>query len=437
MTTLIYWFRNDLRLADNPAFTLACKNATRLLPIVCQDPEANADTRWGFSRVGIHRQHFHATALADLQAQLADRGSTLMVLPGKAQHTLPALARQIGASGVLCEAIAAPEEQAEISALNTALSEDNIAVDAVWQSSMLEPAALPFTLERLPDMFTAFRHAIEKAGVLPHAPLPAPAAVPALPDLALPSPGGLDLRLDLPLEMADDRSSFPYWLPAFSGGERAAATHVARYFERKLAHAYKDTRNGLSGIDYSSKFSPWLATGALSARTACAALHRFESDHGANDGSYWLWFELLWRDYFRFLHIKYGARLYRAHGLADASISPPRHHSASFQRWRDGATGEPIVDAGMRELAATGYLSNRLRQIVASYLIHDLACDWRAGAAWFESQLIDYDPCSNQGNWLYIAGRGTDPRGGRRFNPHKQAQDYDPDGHYRTLWSQA
>ena len=88
----------------------------------------------------------------------------------------------------------------------------------------------------------------------------------------------------------------------------------------------------------------------------------------------------------------------------------------------------------MRELAATGYLSNRLRQVAASYLIHDLACDWRAGAAWFEAQLLDYDVYSNQGNWLYIAGRGTDPRGGRSFDPIKQAATYDPDGAYQRLW---
>jgi deoxyribodipyrimidine photo-lyase len=91
----------------------------------------------------------------------------------------------------------------------------------------------------------------------------------------------------------------------------------------------------------------------------------------------------------------------------------------------------------MRELAATGWLSNRMRQIVASYLIHDLACDWRAGAAWFEHCLIDFDVCSNQGNWLYVAGRGTDPRGGRRFNTDKQTREHDPDGAYRRLWGTA
>ena len=176
-----------------------------------------------------------------------------------------------------------------------------------------------------------------------------------------------------------------------------------------------------------------MASGALSPRTAYAALKRFEAAHGANDGSYWLWFELLWRDYFRILHLKHGQKLYRARGLS--SQADPAHDPDALARWRAGKTGEPLIDAGMRELAATGYLSNRLRQNVASYLIHDLGCDWRAGAAWFEAQLIDYDVYSNQGNWLYIAGRGTDPRDGRRFNPQKQARDYDPQGHYRALWS--
>lgn len=103
-------------------------------------------------------------------------------------------------------------------------------------------------------------------------------------------------------------------------------------------------------------------------------------------------------------------------------------------RWCAGRTGHALVDAGMRELESTGWLSNRMRQIVASYLIHDLGSDWRAGAAWFESRLIDFDVFSNQGNWAYIAGRGTDPRGGRRFDPDKQAREHDPDGRYRRMW---
>ncbi len=259
-----------------------------------------------------------------------------------------------------------------------------------------------------------------------------PAIFPPFPDFpaSLTNPKNISTLVE---PIADPRSSFPYQLPAFAGGETAALAHVEQYFLHKLAHSYKATRNGLTGISYSTKFSPWLAAGALSARTIYSALKRFENEYGANEGSYWIGFELLWRDYFRFLHLKYGLKLYKANDLAEKPMG--KHDDAAFVRWCRAETGEPLIDAGMHELAATGYLSNRLRQIVASYLIHDLGGDWRAGAAWFEAQLIDYDVYSNQGNWLYIAGRGTDPRGGRRFNPAKQARDYDPEGHYRAMWT--
>ena len=158
---------------------------------------------------------------------------------------------------------------------------------------------------------------------------------------------------------------------------------------------------------------------------------------------------MLWRDYFRFLHLQYGAALYHARGLRTLDgASPPAaaqspasarnpSNANALHRWCQGQTGEPLIDAAMRELHRSGYLSNRLRQVVASYLIHDLGGDWRAGAAWFESQLVDFDIYSNQGNWLYIAGLGTDPRVGRRFNVAKQTQDHDPDGRYRQLWHSA
>ena len=434
MSTSIYWFRNDLRLLDNPAFTLACGSATKLVPVFIHEAEngANAETktaekmRWGFVRVGSHRQHFLASTLADLTAQLVKRGSRLVELHGQAEHMLRKLAELTGATTIFCEEIAAPEEQSQINALRAA----GLNVVSIWQSTLLAPEDLPFPAQDLPPTFTAFRHAIEKSKRLPPAPLPVPAHIPPLPAALPPT----DLALALPPVNADSRSSFPYATPSFAGGESAALAHLAQYFAGNLVDSYKLTRNGLSGIHYSTKFSPWLATGALSARCIYAALAQFETQHGANEGSYWLWFELLWRDYFRLLHVQHGVKLYRARGLADEALAAPTHHPSSFLKWCKGETSEPIVNAGMRELAATGYLSNRLRQIVASYLIHDLACDWRAGAAWFESQLIDYDVYSNQGNWLYLAGRGTDPRSGRRFNPQKQAQDYDPAGHYRALW---
>ena len=219
------------------------------------------------------------------------------------------------------------------------------------------------------------------------------------------------------------------------GGETAGLAHLSQYLARKLPDSYKRTRNGLTGIDYSSKWSPWLATGALSARRIMAELRDYETAYGATDGSYWLWFELLWRDYFRFLHLQYGTRLYHGRGLGQQAIGA--HDAQGYARWCEGRTGQPLIDAAMRELMTTGYLSNRLRQVVASYLVYDLGGDWRAGAAWFESQLVDYDVYSNQGNWLYLAGRGTDPRGGRHFNVDKQTADHDGNGSYRRLWESA
>ncbi len=440
MSTTIFWFRNDLRLHDQPALEAALHHgADHLLPVVCLPP-AGATSPWGFERVGPHRRAFLADTLQDLGQRLAALGSRLVVCDAAPTVALPLLALAVAADTVFCEAIAAPEEESQVAQLRSA----GLRIETVWHSSLLAPQALPWPVDRLPGVFTAFRHAVERAGLLPASPLPVPARLPSPPDLpeallravgaaaALP---GAEVPMAERTGGADPRSSFPYAVPAFRGGETAALAHLSQYLARKLPHTYKATRDGLAGVDYSSKFSPWLASGALSPRRVLAALKAFEQAHGANEGSYWLWFELLWRDYFRLLHLQHGAALYRARGLAAAPPAP--HNVQGFDHWRQGRTGEPLVDAAMRELAATGYLSNRLRQVAASYLIHELQGDWRAGAAWFESQLVDYDVYSNQANWLYIAGRGTDPRGGRRFNPAKQALDHDADGRYRQMWGAA
>ena len=434
MTTRIYWFRSDLRLADNPALLQACSEITHVVPVYCHLPTDREPTRWGFERMGAQRQRFLTDTLSDLATQLQARGSRLIECWGHPHEMLPALAKLVQAKCVVCEDIAAPEEEYQVAALRAA----GLAVNTVWQSSLLDLDDLPFDAGACPEVFTAFRQAVERAKVLPAVHLKAPAVLPPLPPL----PEGLlkDIGSQAPerlqsAALPDARSSFPHHTPEFSGGETAAAAHIQRYFSTSRVSSYKATRNGLTGIDYSSKFSPWLATGALSARTAFAELKRFEQTHGADDGTYWLWFELLWRDYFRLIQLKHGAYMYRARGLRD-DAPPPKHNPRGFSRWCAGTTGESLVDAGMRELRATGYLSNRLRQVVASYLIYDLNADWRAGAAWFESQLLDYDVYSNQGNWLYIAGRGTYPRGGRRFNVQKQAQDHDPDQSYQRLWHQ-
>jgi deoxyribodipyrimidine photo-lyase len=336
-------------------------------------------------------------------------------ISGDMLEVLQDLRSQFDTNTVYCEQIEAPEELRQASLLTHA----GFNLKLFWQSSMLDPQSLPFNLEDMPDIFTQFRQQVEKHQFKFASPIDAPTRVPPLPD---------NSQIFAQVTRIDMSSASTL----FSGGEGKVLLHLDQYFDRRLPDTYKQTRNQLIGMDYSSKFSPWLAQGCISARLIAKKLTEYESAYGANDGTYWLWFELLWRDYFRFLHFKYGNQLYRSRGL---STEPSNlFMEEKFKQWISGTTGEPLVDAGMHELQAAGYLSNRMRQIVASYWIYNLKGDWQAGAAWFESQLIDYDVYSNQGNWLYIAGKGTDPRGGRPMNLAKQTQDHDPAGIYRKMW---
>ena len=436
MNTALYWFRSDLRLEDNPNFLLACKAADRLLPIYAHAPQESLI--WGFDRISLHRQQFLRDALSDLRGRLEQFGSDLLELQARPDSQVRAIdliidaAQHYGVKTIYCEVIHAPEEIQALALLRQA----GLTIHAELESTMIAVRDLPFAPDAMPDQFTQFRTKIEKAKHLFTDPVSAPSRIPPLPGdfkrSELTDAQSYVKTAPANQNNGHPHSSFPHCNDAYRGGTRAAEAHLRQYLERALPHSYKATRNQLHGVDYSSKLSPWLALGSISARSVMKELKQFESEQGANDGSYWLWFELLWRDYFRVLHLKYGTQLYCAGGLNQSE--KPIHNARGFQHWCSGTTGESIVDAGMRELHATGYLSNRLRQVVASYLIYDLHSDWRAGAAWFESQLLDYDVYSNQGNWLYIAGRGTDPRGGRRFNPQKQAQDHDADGSYRALW---
>ena len=221
----------------------------------------------------------------------------------------------------------------------------------------------------------------------------------------------------------------------FRGGETEGINRIQTYFfDTKSIFNYKETRNGLVGENYSTKFSAWLALGCLSPREIYRQLKEYESLYSANESTYWLKFELLWRDYFRFMMKKYNYKYFLQHGIQTKKDTLNEHNQDLLQQWIDGRTGLDFVDANMLELKLTGFMSNRGRQNVASYLCNDLKLDWRYGAAYFEQQLIDYDVCSNWGNWAYLAAVGNDPRDNRYFNIEKQAAVYDKNKTFRDLW---
>ena len=432
MKTNIYWFRQDLRLDDSPALLKACHAAQELLLVYIHPSRLDGQTSWGFSRLGAHRlAHIGATVHA-LSGQIAEKGNTLFEFRGSPAAILQQLVETFNIDTIYCDAIEAPEEQSEI----TEIRQRGLNVADIWQSTMFDPHALPFAPEQMPDTFTAFRQQVEKSRITPRSLTPPPTVLPSAPREA-----SARIASSIPSFSATEARSTSTL--ARSAGEEAALASIKHYFSTKHPLHYKQTRNQLLGEHYSTRLSTWLATGSVSAATAYALLREFEAVHGSNDSTYWIFFELLWRDYFRFLHLKYGHRLYLRHGLKRREATPTIDTTTqslrkeNFAKWTMARTKNGFINAGMTELRETGYLSNRMRQVVASYLIYDLEGDWRAGAAWFENQLLDFDVYSNQGNWLYIAGLGTDPRGGRRMNIQKQIQDHDPEGIYRKHWGQA
>lgn len=434
---LVYWFRSDLRLRDNPAWVHACALNQPLLAVVFEPHMASTEQRWGCLQPGSYRLAWWHANVRALQLELAQHGVMLLVLRGRVVEVLQTVANKVGAVAIHCEEIAAPYERAEVQALQHAGFE----VHTHWGSTLFEEKELPFAVDELPAVFSQFRNVVERARTPVPAPLAAPQHVHGFsipPETAAAfAPWAAIPPAEQPF--LDERSAFVWGgdsASAVRAGNAGARAYLDAYFSSDRVAQYKATRNGLIGMAYSSKWSPWLAVGVVSAREILEALRAYEHRQGANDGSYWLWFELLWREYFRWLHKQYGDALYRGRGLSE--ITRPvvaTKHQRAFAHWTQGRTGCELVDAGMRELAESGYSSNRMRQILASYWIYDLGGDWRAGAAWFEANLLDYDVYSNQGNWLYIAGLGTDPRGGRRFNVAKQTADHDADGQYRNLWS--
>jgi deoxyribodipyrimidine photo-lyase len=424
MKTNIYWFRQDLRLGDSPGLLKACESAQQLILVYIHPTRLQGDTVWGFARTSEKRTTQLRAALQELRANIANHGNQLLELAGEPAQVLSSLADRFNVECVYCEAIEAPEERTDVANIESR----GMQVVSTWQSTMFDPASLPFAPLAMPDIFTAFRQKIEQSGVYPRDPVAAPTRLP-------PPPPGLARVINI-----DALGEHITRKPA---GEDTAHRVVTAYFSTEHPLYYKQTRNQLMGAHYSTRLSVWLASGAISAATTYQTLKRYEAKRGSNDSTYWIFFELLWRDYFRLLHLKYGRKLYLRDGLKrePAATLPARQdpsiEQARLLTWTNAQTPNDFVNAGMTELRETGHLSNRMRQVVASYLIYDLEVDWRAGAAWFESQLLDFDIYSNQGNWLYIAGCGTDPRGGRRMNMQKQIQEHDPDSIYRKLWGHA
>ena len=415
-------FRQDLRLMDNSVWETFINECNEGVCFWFMSPSCQrSDSR----RISLILE-----GLEDLSERLEKKGLKLIIFDYSIQSFWQQIRTALSSSAYhdivwYFSREFTFEEQSE-----EALIEQSFSVRADWQSSLIHPMDLPFEVEELPEVFTAFRKRVEKT--LRIRPLKADdqSKEKQMKPMSLPDD---ILNLSTDFELLKQQLYDPTSVP-ISGGESKALLWLADYFaDPTLASSYKETRNGLLLWTDSTKFSPYLAQGFLSPRQIYWRLKEFEKEIVANDSTYWIFFELLWRDYFRFLALKWGRQFFTGMSKKWSSSVPVKKQQELFRLWCSAHTGQDFVDAHMLELNETGWMSNRGRQVVASYLSKSLGVQWKWGATYFEEKLIDYDPASNWGNWAYQAGVGQDPRD-RVFNPQRQAEMYDPNGAYQQKW---
>jgi deoxyribodipyrimidine photo-lyase len=425
----IVWFRNDLRVHDNENLVKAIQSAEEVLPVYCFDPRMFAKTELGFQKTGLYRAKFLRDSVSVLRNNLRELGADLIVVQGKPEEELIRLAENHQVQAIFFSQEVTSEERNVEKLVESAAWVKGIGTESLWQSTLYHIDDLSFPITQVPEVFTQFRKGLEKM-VQIRATFPVPIIINYPGTTEIFSSGQIPDLEQYGLKEPEPASGYLELV----GGEDAGLRRIQSYFwDRDLLKIYKETRNGLLGFDYSSKFSAWLALGCLSPRMIYEEVKRYEKERKKNESTYWLIFELIWRDYFRFICKKHGDKVFHIAGIKN-QMDSWRRDSADFQRWCEGETGVPFVDANMRELNRTGFMSNRGRQNVASFLVNDLGIDWTWGASYFESKLIDYDVCSNWGNWMYVGGVGNDPRENRYFNILRQGKNYDKNGDYVRAW---
>lgn len=423
--TGLIWFRNNLRVNDNASLEKARNNHSKIIAIYFFDPKLFKVDAYGFTKTAKHRTKFLIETIADLKRNLLDLNITLLTYLESPEDRIYKICDTFSINTIYTQKEWTSEElETNNSIKNTLLDSIDIVED--YDQFLYNPETVSKDFSNIPNVFTVFRKKLEKTVKIKEV-----VSISKLPPENL-----IENKTTIPsLEdfnfnnfKQSTKSAFP-----FSGGETTALERIDYYlFKTKKIAFYKKTRNGLVGIDYSTKFSPWLANGSLSAKTIYWKVKEFEAEHGANDSTYWVIFELIWRDYFKYISLKYNSKIFNIGGILNKEYNWNTNRE-QIDQWINGETKDDFVNANMLELRETGWMSNRGRQNVASYFTKELLLDWRIGAAYFESTLLDYDVHSNYGNWMYVAGVGNDPRD-RKFNTQLQAKRYDADYKFRKIW---
>ena len=416
---VLLWFRDDLRLADNPAVDAAAGWGAPTIPVFLLDEGSGIRPLGGAARWWLHG------SLASLEGALLGRRSRLILRRGAAETVLPALAAEAGARAVLWNRSHDPATQARDRRVEAALRRAGIEVRTFASGALVEPEAMRTGTGGAFKVFTPFWKAL-RARYRPTPPLSAPESFP-LPERWPDSERLGDWRL---------RPSAPDWAHGFRTwhpGESGATQALERFIDEGL-RGYADGRN-FPGRQGTSRLSQHLRFGEISPAQAWRAVEDAVARGAApyRDGEAFLR-DIGCREFCRHLLFHF-PELPSRPWRKEFERFPWRSDPAALRAWRRGRTGYSIVDAGMRQLWATGWMHNRVRMIAASFLTKHLLIDWREGEAWFWDTLIDADLANNAANWQWVAGCGADAAPFFRiFNPVLQGERFDPEGDYVRRW---
>ena len=412
-----------MRVEDNSSLTKAINNSENVIGFINIDPKNFLSTKYGFKKTEKYRVKFLLETISDLKSQLDKLNISLIITHKDFGQSINEIINQFEVTSIYTQTEWTRDELKEESFIP---EEINLIKD--FDQFLFSPNDVRSLYDNIPRGFSNFRKKCEKY-------------LSVNDTLSIPKSLNSDnkISIDYPIPSLSDLGFKDFEVHKdsvfrFKGGETNAKNRIRNYFfETRNVSTYKLTRNGLIGEDYSSKFSPWLANGSVSVKYIFKSLKEYEKEVEKNDSTYWLYFELIWRDFFKYVSMQHKDKFFNKDGIygEDKEWSDDQD---ILLNWINGKTNEPFVNANMIELSQTGFMSNRGRQNVSNYLTKELKIDWRIGAEYFESMLIDYDVHSNYGNWLYNAGIGNDSMPFRKFNPKLQSERYDPDKLYEKIW---
>lgn len=420
---LLIWFRNDLRLSDNPALLAAIRSGEPVLPVYIFDDDAAAPWQLGAaSRWWLHH------SLAKLSDAIAELGATLVLRRGSALRQLQTLARETGARAVYWNRCYEPAILARDTAIKKALRAEGLEARSFNANLLFEPWTVTNKVGKPFQVFTPFwRHCLGLTAPAP--PDVAPVHIPGM--TQPPSTDKLDDWKLLPAQPDWAGGLRAAWVPGEEGGQ----ARLAQFIDDAIVD-YKAMRDrpDLTGT---SRLSPHLHFGEIGPRQIWWAVQvrlAHDREPGLMAAAESFLRELGWREFTHHL-LYYFPHLPEQPLRSEFNTFPWREDAALLEAWQCGMTGFPIVDAGMRELWHTGWMHNRVRMIAASFLVKDLLLPWQAGARWFWDTLVDADLANNTAGWQWTAGCGADAAPYFRvFNPVTQGKKFDPDGTYVRRW---